>query len=1420
MTGACLLFSFQFAALSQTNIGGVINTVSARVDQVYGYNSLNKDSVHVSTVAGFQIGDTVLIHITVGAGFYTAPLAFEGKIENTYNTGRYGIYILDSIDVDNNFLILNTSLEVIASPLAPGEFGQIVKIPTYKRAKITSTLTCNPYDTASKTGGILVLMVKQGLIFEADINVEGKGFPGATPDPGPYSGTCSTLDANYQNPYFNASQSNYSAPKGYSFSNAFNPLTRGKGAANIGGGGGNGKYSGGGGGANLGDGGQGGYENAQCSGTNDLGGRGGRAASTVFYEFDNRISPGGGGGTSSQNPAAGDTATAGGNGGGIVIIVCDTLKAVGSKNINAKGQSVLTPATAGAGGGGGGGAIILHVNKFDNMPKLLVNGGVGGGISSSLAFANGPGGGGGSGAIWYNGAVNPGLSFSSSAGAAGKYKSDVNGASAGSSKANISGLLIPIKGFLFNTIPDPDTVCKFVAPKPINAPPAVGGKGAGFFSYNWLQSKDSLIWENAAGTRNLTGYTPPDTTKVTMWYKRYVTDGLVISTSNVVKMVVLPNLVNNIVMPDTTVCTGLDAGTLRAMLNMSGGNGSYQYTWAKSFTGTFADSVITGTSKHYPTPAFVNPDAFNDTVWFRRSVASSACRSTSNVLKIIVLPAITNNTVAESQEICISRTPEGFKGNPALTGGNFSFRYQWQKENTPDVWNDLSADTLADYQSPALSVTGIHNYRRMAYSGPAKTCKSFSPVVSVSVMPAITDNSINLITQDTLCSGLNGEILTATDPAGGNATYNYSWLIDGIAAPGGNVKTGFDPGILTATSTFRRVVNSGTNDSLEQRCWSNSNTRQITILEKITNNLISVTKSPNIWCEGKSPEDIAGSLPLNGNGIYSYFWQNKTLSGTWNDMTDHTINLNTPVITNSINYRRIVRSGLNGTCENISDSILFTMQDSILNNRINENNPVFICFDQDSVLQATTFPGSLSGGDGAVYNFLWTESPTLAGVYVNASEPSNTSELYTTEAIQTSRYYKRRVISGDCENTSLPVKADPLPLPELTSLSVNLAEICFNKLDSIINLSVQFGSLPYVVGFNDGQGLDDARTLSTASGKIKPAISNPTLNPGYIDYNFTISSLRDVKNCYAKSSNISPFSAPLRVYATPMPERISAPVVESCSSTLQLSVTPSFGLSSWHLRNVIGLSSGPANSPDIDITADFSSRDRASATLAYVEDIANCPSDTILVDAILYNNPDSVKNIYRVVDNQDYTVGDTILIFISDNQVFKADPIVSGVPGWRIASGAGELSLNNTLITSVAKLDQDDPAFLEYKISNGVCTPNTRTIKIIRKELLVYDGFSPNDDQINDELWAVGLADEEVDFRFQIFSSAGNFIREITRKDIQFSDLVKNEIILWDGSTNLGGAGNFVPDGTYYYVLILTYHGQQFNKRGYVIVKR
>jgi hypothetical protein len=1418
-TGILILFlSFNFGTSGQTNIGGIINTVSSRINDISSWNtsSDNVDSVWVDDVTGFAIGDTVLFHMTVGAIFDPSN---GGIMLTSANSGVFAIFKIDSIDVPGKIIRLNSTLPGNMEELrVDREFGQLIKIPTYgKSATVTSQLTCNSFDTISGTGGILVLMVKDKLILNADINVSGKGFPGATPDAGTYTGDCSSTDpVAYGKSYFPYTGAAFSTLKGYGNAYSTNDSTRGRGAMTNGGGGGNGKYSGGGGGANWGNGGAGGAEIAACGGAN-IGGDGGKnnTPSRKYYnntslDGTHRISLGGGGGTSSQSPPS-RIATKGGNGGGIVIIICDKLE--GSKSIFALGDSITDKSTAGSGGGGGGGAVVIHANSIIGPDIISVKGGNGGSVSTSSPDLGGPGGGGGAGIIWHNGSGTiKGVKTELTRGEAGS--NGTGGAISGSVGKDLGDLKMPIRGFIFNKIPDPDTICKGDTPKTINAVIPAGGSGN--FTYTWLSSLNNIIWTVAPGVNNTPNYLPPSDTDTSTYYRRFVKDNIlpIDDSSDIVKMVVLPVITNNnISVVYDTVCFNLSAGTLNATA-ISGGNGIYKYYWEKSPDNTFTAIDTVGNSQTYNTPGLTTDS------WYRRKVTSSACKNTSNSLKIAVLPDILNNELSPDQEICIELAPETLTGGAtALSGGDGVYRIQWQKEfiNIPGANSET-------YSPPILSIAGSHKYRRLVYSGENNTCLSTSDTLTVSVMPVIANNLFNPVSQDTLCSGLNGEILTATSTSGGNGTYSYSWQKNNVNAAGGNVQTDFNPGILTSTSDFRRIVSSGTLGS--KQCRDTSNVRGISVLPVITNNIISADIS--VWCEDDDPNNITGTTkgsttPLSGgNGWYSYSWQSRLPEGSWANEVENTPDYITPVITSSVFYRRIVNSSLNGTCANTSDSVYFEMHPKIQNNRINDDESVFVCTDLDSTIQASFKygPDILSGGNGT-YTYNWTRDSDIGGTYAELLPGVKTDSVYTTDPVVVSKYYKRFVKSGECESTSLPVKVEPLTLPELTSLT-SPAEVCFSQINFPLKISI-ISELPeYTLIFENGLGLNETRTLNPVLDSINPTILNPLIPPGSADYVYKVLSIKDVKGCFAKDSNLQSFSTPLKVFATPVPVLLQF-TDSVCSNTTEISFAPPDPLikSYWSLTNVNGITTDDSLSNTIILNTVYnSSINHASASLIYKQKAANCYSEPWESDVNLFNNPDPINNIFKVVGDSTSSVGDTVIIFISDNQKFRADEVVSGYPGWSITSGAGELSDMASIETIISKLEQDNPAFLKYSISNGTCTPSVRNLKIIRKDLLVYDGFSPNDDGINDELWAVGLADEEVEFKFQVFSSSGNFVREITRKDTKNPDLLRNELILWDGTTKMGGDGNFVPEGTYYYVLMVKYHGEDFNKKGYIIVKR
>ncbi len=911
----------------------------------------------------------------------------------------------------------------------------------------------------------------------------------------------------------------------------------------------------------------------------------------------------------------------------------------------------------------------------------------------------------------------------------------------------------------------------------------------------------------------------------TTYYRRIVDDGIIPKdTSKILTIAVQPRLNNNTINPDTTICSGLTANTIYAPTTITGGlgPGTYTYTWEQSPN----NSTWVNATGTYINPSYITP-VLTDTIYYRRKVSSGTCMSTSNSVKITVLDVLTGNNISSDQVICYNQVPATLIGG-AVSGGNPSDRtYVWQA-NSSGTWNNVGA--TANYNPPALFDTTI--FRRIVYSGMNNTCVSTSNQLVIDVYKAITNNLIINAADSVFCAGLTMDslILRGTQPGGADdPNFKYIWQKRLPSQPVwtnaeiiNTLKT-FNAGVLYDTTYFRRLIFSGVNDV----CKDTSSVILMKVLPELGNNTIT---APQTICALETPSILVGSVTTGGSGLMpSYVWQKSptpAIPVSWLSATgiNDTQNYSPPSLSSTVYYRRIVLSGpALGTCKDTTTALKIEVQNDISNNKINNISPVYTCYNKaPALLTGTTkTSGGLAGGDETNYSYTWLES--VNGSAWNLASQTRTNADYQAEALIIPKYYKRYVISGACKDTSAMVKIDTTHLPVLFSLSAQATPICFFQANPFtqLNITIHEGYNPYVINYSDGQSGTGTENLSSRVGIINPSITNLTQDS--IIYTYTIDKITDKNGCEATAANLGAYSVPIKVYATPDPQ-FSTKLFELCDSVYTISPIPSFGTPQWEYISSMSKNMYPPvdlTNSNIDLEANFSANSDFSseAYLVYREFKANCNSEDS-IKAIFYKKPENIQNIYRVSENNIVPIGDTLIVFISDNQDLKADNITLGSPQWTIKSGPAEFSSTNTINTSLTGLNLSTPSTFEYSIINGVCPADVKSVKVIRKDFKIYDGFSPNDDGVNDVLYAQGLYDEEIQFKLQIFSSSGSFIREISRKDASDFDYVNNELIIWDGTTKIGGAHEKIPDGTYYYVLTVTYKGQKFDKKGYIIVRR
>ena len=424
-----LLLWGHLIAAQNTPISGQINQYAKASAISYCDNTVTVDSI-----AYFQPGMKVLLIQMQGAIIdLNNTLAFGNVID--YNVaGNYEIETIQSITGNS----IKFQYEIERKYNAANSL-QLIPLPVYQTATVSSKLYCKPWD--GTTGGVLLLQADT-LILNDTITVAGRGFRGTIEnDP---SG-CLGLNPST----FGATAVNIGAPKGEGI--VQNPFSYARGKNANGGGGGNDHNSGGGGGGNVGIGGIGGIRGTSssfCQGNYPgIGGLG-----LLYSNVENRIFMGGAGGAGDENNAEG---TGGENGAGICIIIANVL--IGNnKPIIAKGndQNLIAGADA-AGGGGAGGTVLLAVNHYSGSLKVNTVGGNGGKLNNGLNPGQcwGPGGGAGGGICWVSlSAFPPAISYIDTGGVNGwdTYNNPgtclagtTNGATAGTRGDSLMNLSIP-----------------------------------------------------------------------------------------------------------------------------------------------------------------------------------------------------------------------------------------------------------------------------------------------------------------------------------------------------------------------------------------------------------------------------------------------------------------------------------------------------------------------------------------------------------------------------------------------------------------------------------------------------------------------------------------------------------------------------------------------------------------------------------------------------------------------------------------------------------------------------------------------------------------------------------------------------------------------------------------------------------------
>ena len=366
-----------------------------------------------------------------------------------------------------------------------------------------------------------------------------------------------------------------------------------------------------------------------------------------------------------------------------------------------------------------------------------------------------------------------------------------------------------------NTI-DGDPVrntCKGETPPALTGTIPTGGDTSTPYLYTWQISTTNANsgFAAAPGINNTPNYTPTQPITATTWFRRLVISGSCSAdTSNVVEIVAVDPVPAsaNTISASQQICANETPAPLIGTRPTGGGGAPYTFLWevsTQSATTGFAAAPGVNNGENY-TPANLTQDT-----WFRRKVTSGGCTSTSEAIKITVLPTLANNTISADQQVCRGTAPAPLTGS-APTGGSGSYTYLWQSSVTSATAGFAPAAGNNSNQSYTPGpITRTTWFRRVVTS--AACAGDTSAVVAITINPGVANNTISA--DQTVCAGTQPQQLTGSNPTGGSGSYTYLWQSSTISATtgfvnaaGNNTGQNYTPAAINQNTWFRRLATS------------------------------------------------------------------------------------------------------------------------------------------------------------------------------------------------------------------------------------------------------------------------------------------------------------------------------------------------------------------------------------------------------------------------------------------------------------------------------------------------------------------------------------------------------------------------------------------------------------------------------------
>ncbi|MBI9063444.1 MAG: gliding motility-associated C-terminal domain-containing protein [Marinilabiliaceae bacterium] len=438
---------------------------------------------------------------------------------------------------------------------------------------------------------------------------------------------------------------------------------------------------------------------------------------------------------------------------------------------------------------------------------------------------------------------------------------------------------------------------------------------------------------------------------------------------------------------------------------------------------------------------------------------------------------------------------------------------------------------------------------------------------------------------------------------------------------------------------------------------------------------------------------------------------------------------------------------------------------------VNDNKPNTFAGDDDVVCDnPKTY--KLQGSDNPHENRYWsTNADEISFNDINSDTTQVSASVFGQYTFTWTETYLGCTASDEVE-----IIFNPNPKLTLLETDVNICE----GTEAIMDVSTTASDTnPLTLDYSSNS--ENATTILNSPTTTLPF--SPTDTTEYL-----LNKLTDKHGCYSDLNDV------FTVNVQTVPEANAGMYDPQCTDSLKLDADPSDSnnIGSWESDNR-GYFSNP-NSPE-------------SWFIIPVDDQIYDETFNLYWTEVNVNNPNCLSQdkvqvqLYKEPQKPTIYSGDSIVIYEEDTYQLSASEVENGMTGiWSTVNSDATFDDYNIPDALAKNLSGEDHE-LVWTISNEGCEESKSDTIFIRSRGLAFpNGFSPNDDDVND-YFNIGGIEKVGEYEFLLFNINGKILYSTNN----FGTLG------WDGKIN----GHLLKDGTYYYI----FKSDRGVEKNYLIIK-